>query len=64
MRTIQEWMGHRDFGTTLIYSDYCPSAHEADWIKQAFAGTGSAAEGEVHAEEPETRVARIGVPAS
>jgi site-specific recombinase XerD len=25
MRTLQEWMGHRDFKTTLIYADYAPS---------------------------------------
>ena len=24
MRTLQEWMGHRDFKTTLIYADYAP----------------------------------------
>ena len=28
LRTLQEWMGHRDFKTTLIYADYQPSAHE------------------------------------
>ena len=26
LRTLQEWMGHRDFKTTLIYADYQPSA--------------------------------------
>jgi integrase len=36
MRTLQEWMGHRDFKTTLIYADYAPSAHEADLIERAF----------------------------
>ena len=25
MRALQEWMGHRDFKTTLIYADYAPS---------------------------------------
>jgi Phage integrase family len=25
MRTGQEWMGYRDFATTLIYADYSPS---------------------------------------
>jgi integrase len=39
MRTLQEWMGHRDIQTTQIYADYAPSAHEADMIAQAF-GTG------------------------
>jgi integrase len=37
MRTLQEWMGHRDFATTLIYADYAPSAHEADMIDAAWA---------------------------
>lgn len=36
MRTLQEWMGHRDFKTTLIYADYAPSAHERDLVEQAF----------------------------
>jgi len=37
MRTLQEWMGHRDIKTTLIYADYAPSEHEAAWVEQAFA---------------------------
>jgi integrase len=37
MRTLQEWMGHADFKTTLIYADYAPSAGEADLIERAFA---------------------------
>jgi integrase len=36
MRTLQELMGHRDFATTLIYADYSPSAHEAEWAERAF----------------------------
>jgi integrase len=36
MRTIQEWMGHRDFKTTLIYADYAPSAHELDLVNSAW----------------------------
>ncbi len=36
MRTLQEWMGHADFTTTLIYADYAPSAHEAAWVEAAF----------------------------
>lgn len=39
MRTLQEWMGHRDLKTTLIYADYAPSEHEAAWVEQAFAKT-------------------------
>jgi integrase len=37
MRTLQEWMGHRDFKTTLIYADYAPSANEAEIVNGAFA---------------------------
>jgi integrase len=36
MRTLQEWMGHRDIQTTMIYADYSPGAHEADMIARAF----------------------------
>jgi integrase len=38
LRTLQEWMGHRDFKTTLIYADYQPSAHEGELAERAFAG--------------------------
>ena len=42
LRTLQEWMGHRDFKTTLIYADYAPSEHEAAMAERAFAaGTNS-----------------------
>jgi integrase len=36
MRTLQEWLGHRDLATTLIYADYSPGSHEADMIARAF----------------------------
>ncbi len=36
MRTLQEWMGHRDFKTTLIYADYAPGEREAEWAEAAF----------------------------
>ena len=36
MRTLQEWMGHRDIKTTLIYADYAPSDQEAAMIEAAF----------------------------
>jgi hypothetical protein len=39
MRTLQEWMGHRDLRTTLIYADYAPGAHEVDLVNGAFAYT-------------------------
>jgi integrase len=28
IRTLQEWMGHRDYKTTLIYADYAPAGAE------------------------------------
>ena len=37
MGTLQELMGHRDFATTLIYAEYAPCAHEAEWAEAAFA---------------------------
>jgi integrase len=37
MRTIQEWMGHRDLATTQIYADYSPSEREAEMVAAAFA---------------------------
>jgi integrase len=36
MRTLQEWMGHADHTTTLIYADYSPGGHEAEMIERAF----------------------------
>jgi len=35
MRTLQEWMGHRDYKTTLIYADYAPAANEAALVNAA-----------------------------
>ncbi len=40
MRTLQEWMGHADFKTALIYADYAPSEREREWV-EAFARIGS-----------------------
>jgi len=36
MRVLQDMMGHRDFETTLVYADYAPSEHEAEWVEEAF----------------------------
>lgn len=36
MRTLQEWLGHRDLATTQIYADYAPSTHEAEMVEAAF----------------------------
>ena len=41
MRTLQEWMGHRDFKITLISADYAPSAHERAMVEAAFAPAAS-----------------------
>ncbi len=37
MRTVQEWMGHKDIKTTQRYADYAPGNREADMIAAAFA---------------------------
>jgi integrase len=37
MRTLQEWMGHKDIQTTQRYADYCPNAGERDAVEAAFA---------------------------
>ena len=39
LRTLQEWMGHRDYKTTLIYADYAPRAHERALLKLAFSAS-------------------------
>ena len=38
LRTLQEWMGHRDARTTLIYADYQPGEREAELVSKAFSG--------------------------
>jgi hypothetical protein len=41
-RTLQEWMGHADFKTTLIYADYSPDERrDRDLVARAFEGPGS-----------------------
>lgn len=39
MRTLQEWMGHRDPATTQIYADYSPDPQEAQLVAAAFTRT-------------------------
>ncbi len=36
MRTLQEWMGHRDLSTTQRYADYAPNALETAMVEGAF----------------------------
>jgi integrase len=40
MRSLQEWLGHSDFRTTLIYAQYAPDqTHGARYAATAFAST-------------------------
>jgi integrase len=39
MRTLQEWMGHRDIQTTQRYADYAPRTRDAELVAAAFAGS-------------------------
>jgi hypothetical protein len=42
MRSLQEWMGHADFKTTLIYADYSPDERrDRDLVARAFEASGS-----------------------
>ena len=50
LRTIQEWMGHRDFKTTLIYADYAPSHHEAEMIERAFSAANAGGGGQASSD--------------
>jgi integrase len=37
MRTLQEWMGHRDYQTTLVYADFAPDPSQgAAFAERAF----------------------------
>jgi hypothetical protein len=43
IRTLQEWLGHRDIKTTMIYADYQASDQERELVGRAFKwGEGSA----------------------
>jgi integrase len=41
MRTLQEWMGHREIETNQRYADYAPSPHEAELVAAACAASTS-----------------------
>jgi hypothetical protein len=59
--TPQEWMGHRDYKTTLIYADYAPATNEVGLVNAAFSMQSSAAAGDpaelaaADAEDPHDR---------
>jgi integrase len=36
VRTLMEWMGHRDLQTTLLYADFAPGDYEARLVAGAF----------------------------
>lgn len=55
MRTLQEWMGHRDIKTTERYVHYAPKTRDAQLVEAAFSqDTGAAS-------APETARAPLGV---
>jgi integrase len=57
MRTLQEWMGHRDFTTTLIYADFAPDpSGGAAFAERAFGDpAGEASPIDRPAAEPSSR---------
>ena len=58
MRTLQEWMGHRDISTTERYADYAPSQHEAELMERAWrrgSNRGSNLSESAVTQEPEKR---------
>ncbi len=36
MRTLQEWMDHRDLAPTQRYADYAPNEREVEMVDRAF----------------------------
>jgi len=56
MRTLQEWMGHKDIATTQRYADYAPRHDERQIVQAAFAaspefgGSSTAGTGRVQAK--------------
>jgi integrase len=52
LRTIQEWMGHRDHKTTEIYADYAPDPVQgARWAEMAFAEENDEEDGDATDDE-------------
>jgi hypothetical protein len=58
MRVLQEWMGHRDYRTTLIYADYEPGDEESGLVDAAFSA-GSPAQKERPRSRVKQRMSRL-----
>jgi integrase len=39
LRTLQEWLGHRDLAMVQIYADYSPGRAEAEFVDRSFSGS-------------------------
>ena len=54
LRAVQEWLGHSDYRTTLIYADYALDPHQgARYAEFAFGACESSERRELHAGGPE-----------
>jgi hypothetical protein len=58
MRVLQEWMGHRDYRTTLIYADYEPGDEESSLVDAAFSA-GSLTKKELSRSRVKQRMSRL-----
>lgn len=62
MRALQEWMGHRDYRTTLIYADYEPGDEESGLVDAAFSdkpATGRKGRTRARADQRRLRLRRL-----
>jgi Phage integrase family len=53
MRTLQEWMGHRDIQTTQRYADYAPRTRDAELVAAAFRSGDAARDEEAEPHTPD-----------
>ena len=64
LRAIQEWLGHSDYRTTLIYADYALDPHHgARFAEQAFGASRTASPSSIHpfqGEEVEPNLVAVG----